>query len=732
MKTRSSYIGFIFSALCLSGCSEDFDPNGNLQPSLSPHYLNVSATQFNKNTAAAFSETIKVESMDTPWKFSSMAEWISLSPLNGTASASVAMNVEENLSASNARTSIFYLESTDPAFDFNRAISVSQAKATPILTIDTETLTFQGIEGQQLVKINANCEWNASSMADWISLEKDLASGILKVSVSTNPTNLERSSNINISYGDSKTIIVKVSQTPTSISVSEASLKYENVASKYIVTIDSEMEWTSSVSESWIQLSPDKGDKGKTEVSIEVAPNTAIAERTGYVNIYTGSNMRLRLTVLQKGIYIETEPSLEFSSISESKTLAIKSNTDWEVFSYPNWLTVSPTAGNGNAEISITSLDNPNTTTRKGEIEIGHTALNLKTLVSVTQTGKSLSTDVTLLEFSDKAGSMNFNIISDAAWTSSKSSDWFAATPESGNGNALVNVSVEENTSVDERTGTIVYNYADRSANVNVHQLAKYMNIDNRAFEFDSKGGSHTIELFTNDNWTVEMEEAAPWLNVSQISGSGDAVITLTAEDNANVTSRSTVIAINTENSQSVRIFVTQKPRYLTVSTESVTFFAKGGTSEVITIDTNGSYDVKGDSSWFTINKGNDNSFTVFATKNSQPDVRRGKITISLTDLVEGSYALEISVIQAGEGESFIIDGYPVDVDWNYYGNDSLSISLKSYSEDKNWDKAFGGLLTVKITGYPAEQDWNPGDPSNSDITITDYNQDKDWTEISE
>lgn len=732
MKTSSAYIYFMLCTLFLYGCNDDFNPNGNLQPSLSPHYLNVSAAQFNNNSAAAFSETIKVESVETPWKFSSTAEWISLSPQSGNSSASVAMNVEENLSAVNARTSIFYLESTDPMFDFNKAISVSQAKATPVLTADAETLTFTGSTGQQSVKITANCEWNASCPADWVSLEKDLSADLLKVSVAANPSDSERTANISITYGESRSISIKVIQSPSSISVSEATLQYENVASKYDVTIESEMEWTSSVSDSWIMLSPDKGNSGKTTVSIEVAPNTSISERVGHVSIYTASNVRLQIKIVQMGIYIETDPTLDFSSVSESKSLTVKSNTDWEVISSPDWLTVAPTSGSGTADITLTSSDNPNTTSRTGEIEIGHVGLGLKAIVSVSQAGKSLSTDVTLLEFTDKAGEMTFNLVSDADWTSSKSSDWFSASPEAGNGNAVVNVAVQENTSVDERTGTIVYKYADKSTNVNVHQMAKYMNIDNRAFEFDSKGGTHTIELFTNDSWTVEMEEEAPWLSLSQTSGAGDAVITLTAEDNASVSDRSTVIAINTANSQSVRIFVTQKARYLTVSTQSVTFFSKGGSSEVITIDTNGTYEISGDASWFTINKGDGDEFTVYATKNSQPDVRRGKITVSLTDLTEGSYSLEISVIQGGEGESFITDGYPVDVDWNYFGNDSLSISIKEYNADKNWDKAFGGLMTVKITGYSSDKNWNPGDPSDSDITVTDYNQDKDWTNISE
>lgn len=731
MKKTLLYISSIILVLGFAGCKDDFDSNGNLEPSLSAHWLKPSQTNFDYYLSSAFSEIFTVESFETPWKFSDVADWITLTPSSGNASASVTLNAQENQNADNARTAIFYLQSNDPDWSYNRAMSVSQAKATPALSVNETYLSFGGSASQQTVNVTANCSWTTSCSDSWVTLSSDVASGKLNISVSANPQSTYRSSTIYISYGSNKSISIRITQSPANITSSAYTLKYENVASKYDVTIDSEADWTCTVSDSWISVKPNNGKAGKTTISIEVAPNSSISSRNGYVAIKTGTTERLQIAIYQKGIYIESDESLTFTSIEESKKLSIRSNTSWTVTSKPNWLTLSKETGEGNGDITVTSSENPNTTSRSGEIVLGQTGLSIQCKVRVTQLGKSLSTDVSLLEFSDKASQMTFNLVSDAAWTSTQTVNWFTTTPTSGRGNATISVAAEENNTTEERTGTINYAFADKTSYVNVHQLAKYMTIDNQSFEFDSKGGSHIIELSTNDEWTAEIEHNVSWLKLSKSSGTGNAVITLTAEDNASVNTRSTTVVINTKYSQSIRILVSQKPRHLSVSTSSILFFANGGTSEIVTIYTDGTFEIKSDASWFTVNKGEGNTFTVYATKNSSDEMRRGKITITLTDLKEGSLALELTVSQAGEGGSFIINGYLEDKDWNYVGGGSLTVTIKGYTSDKNWDESFGGTLTVKVAGYSTDQDWNINDRTSCRVSINTYGADSDWNNAS-
>ena len=726
---RNNIIALIY-ILLFASCEDMYNIFGEeLKPSLSAHYLRPSKTEFGYSWSPnAYEEAFTIESFETPWAFSDVADWLTLTPASGNATTTVNLKANANTDADKDRSAIFYLKSNAPDWNYSRAMSISQAKASPTISISNKSVYFGGASEQQKVTISANCKWSASCSDSWISLSADYTSGILTISVSENHLTSYRNSNIYITYSTSKTTSIKVTQSPASITSSDYTLNYENIASKFEIEIESEIAWTSSVSDSWISVSPSNGNAGKTTVTIEVTPNTTISNRTGYVAIKTGSAERLQISIYQKGIYIEATESLTFKSIVESKTLSIQSNTDWVITGKPNWLSVSKEAGTGNDNITVTSTENHNTTSRSGEIIIGQPGLSIECKVSITQIGKTLSTNVSLLEFSDKASQQNFNITSDANWTSSKSVDWFTHNPISGYGDTTVNVAVEENTSTEERIGTINYSFADKTTFVNIHQLAKYMTIDNKSFDFDSKGGSHTIELSTNDEWTAEVEHQSSWLKLSKTSGTGNATITLTVDDNPSVNVRSTAIIIKTKYSQSVKILVSQKPRYLSISSTNILFFANGGNSEVVTIDTYGTYEIMADASWFTINKGIGNTFAVYATKNSSNDLRQGKITITLTDLKEGSLALELTVMQAGEGGSFILNGFPDDSNWNYIGSGSLLITIKGYTSDQNWDDSFGGSLTVKVSGYSTDSDWNINDSSSGSVSINTYGTDNNWS----
>lgn len=730
MKMNNTlYIGAAALILLASGCSDSFDVDGNLEPSLTGHFLRPSEIMF-ESDASAFTRNFKVDSYTTPWRFSGEFDWFSLTPGSGQSSSEVVMTGEENVSVETGRTAIFYLESTDEGWNYNRAMSVSQEKAMPFLTTDLTMLEFGGSAGSQTINVTSNCKWAADCSETWVTLAGNSGSGHLTVSVSANPTDEYRRGTAYIRYGENMSVAIGILQSPSSISVSDYTLEYDYVASGYDVTIESEAEWSSSASDSWIYVNPSQAGAGRTKVAIEVSANFSTSDRSGNVYIRTGDTERLQIKVHQAGMHLDTTPSrLEYSHSSETKTISISSNMEWEVLTAPNWLTFSKTSGKGNAEISVTASENNNMAARNGEITIGHAGFSMTKTISVTQEGKTFDVDAATLEFTDKCGTLAYSLHSNASWTSAKSADWFAVSPDNGLGDATIGVTAEENLSTEERFGTITYDCAGNQTMVNVHQLAKYLTIDNESFSFGSRGGTHTIELSTNYKWAAYVEHDVEWLKLSATSGEGDAAITLTAGDNASVNVRSTAVVVNPDGYQSIRILVTQMPRYLNVSTQGIQFFDKGGISDDIFIDTDGSYEIIGDSSWFVIERGEGDSFKVVATENKSDRSREGKITISLTDLVEGSLAVELSVMQAAMKGTLITEEYPgTDMDWDNIGRGSLNITIEGYAADKYWD-AHGYPMTVNVTGFSIDRDWNRNDPYNGRTTITLYGVDKDWNE---
>lgn len=730
MNKFITYIASILVVAFFSGCSDDFDVNGNFVPSLTAHYLRASKTTFSHPGPEAFSESFHLESIETPWKFNETPGWINLSPASGQSSASVILNAEENTDAKSGRTAIFYLSSTSPDWKVDQALSVSQGKAEAVLSVESKSVTFGGGGGTASISVNANCEWTVSTNTQWLSATPNLSKGTITITAASNPSDNYRNGSIKINY-ENKALNLEVTQSPSNISSSETSLVFENIASKYTLTINSETDWKAISSADWIEVTPSEGQSGEISVSIEVTPNTSISSRSGFITISTGGNPRCQISVEQKGVYIEADSEMNFSAVRQTSSLSIKSNTDWTITEKPEWISLSKTSGSGNASVEVTCEENPNSTDRSGRIVITGPGLSLSCTVNIRQQAKSLNLGTTLLEFSDKAGSQNFSITSDANWTSTVSANWFEATPDTGSGDAEITVSVQENNTTQERIGNIVYSFLDKNAQVTVHQLAKYLNVDDKAISFNSKGGTHTISISTNDKWSITTSPAANWLKISETSGDGSAEIVLTASDNASVTPRSTILQIETANSQGVSINITQAARYLTVSSQSILFFAKGGTSETVNIETDGTYEITSDASWFVVNKGSNNNFTVTATQNNSPETRKGTIKISLTNLTEGSLSIELTVVQVGEGGSFILTGFTEDFDWNYNNKGSLSLTIMGYTTDKNWDDAYGKTLNVTISGYSPEYNWNIDDKTSGNITNADYTEDLDWNNPS-
>lgn len=704
MKSKAFTIFFI-GLILLSGCSENYD--SNLQPSLDYMFLDLDKSEFVFNTSKEASEEFNVYSEGTGWKFIGAPDWIALSPNFGSHDDLVELKVSENLLADNDRTALFYLKATAVSWDYNVGMSVTQDAADPYFNIDETYLVFSGGFESKTIMIDTNCSWEASCSQEWVSLQPNISENTLTISVESNPSNYYRSGSVSINTNKRLSGTVNIRQSPSEVSSSDATLSFDNEASKYVIEIDSETNWNAVVSDDWIEISPLQGNAGKTQVSIEVAPNNSIYDRNGAVTIKADDNKKLEIRVSQRGIYIRGNDSLSFNSRTSNIKTRIESNTDWEILSHPDWISVSPESGKGDADVEVSVQSNDSENPREGKIVVGKIGIDIEHVITVRQEGQKLSVGESFLEFNAMASERSFMLTSDGPWSSSVNCDWVKVSPETGNGDSTIVVSVEENTTGTERTGTISYNWNDKVSHVNVHQQSKYCNISNDAFTFSSVGGTHTLELKTDDRWTALIDDSPEWITLSESFGEGDATIILTVNDNPSLQTRTAIVTVSPESLPGFKITVIQKPRYLTVSARNILFFGKGGTSELVTVKTDGTYKLSTPDSWIAINEESNNGFRVFVTKNETNSFRTGKIVVALTDLENGSYSIEIPVIQLVEGGTFIVNGYPEDADWNYINKRDISIKIEGFLNDKEWGNNFENQLNFKISEFEEDANWD-------------------------
>lgn len=717
------FLIYILFLLTLTGCSEIYDVNMELYPTLKPRYISVSPTSLTF-VSTSDSKNILVTSTETPWVIDNDIDWISASPERGGSSALISVNAKENTSGDDSRIGIIYLKADVSDWKFEAPISITQAGATPFIELSRSEIELAGSEFTETISVKSNCTWSVNSTSEWITATKKDDSIIISGTI--NETNSYRTATL-VVFKDINEVArisekITVRQAPASINASTESLVFNNSASSVSITINSEANWYISTSNSWIEVSPDEGTPGTSTIIVSVSPNTSTNERTGYIALSIGDCQRIQIPVRQKGIYIESEQTqLSFTANGGIQELSILSNTSWEFSSIPSWITVSTKNGQGDGKVKITALDNPNTASRSDVIHITQKGLDIDLSINVIQSGKTFDINTTVLNFEDKEETQSVNISTDGTWSAKANESWISISPSSATGSSTLSIKVSENPEDSERTGSVTVTMGDKSETIKVIQTGKYFTVSNNLLTYTSKGGSINISITTNDTWTAKIENNPSWLKLSNTNGSGHVDVKVTASDNPSVNSRKATIIFETIHNQSIKVIVSQDARYLNVDTREVLFYSKGGTSESIKVSTDGKFIISCSDSWFNVNQTN-NIFTVSASENPTKDIRIGHITIALTDLQEGSYSLKLTVTQLYNGGSFILNDFKDDTNYDNKSNTSGNITINWFGNDVNYDSTAKIWSKLTISNYKSDTSWDTGVSSGVSITTIGYN----------
>lgn len=735
------FIPFLF---CLVGCEEHINTNNEVVPSLIPRSLNVSEVRITAPSSKAYTTRLSVTSINSAWLFEGFPSWISMEPHYGTSSTTVSANFTANLSADTSRYALFFLRDNMEDWDYKQAITAIQPEAIPYLKLSTNSLNCSGAVCEYRVDVLSNATWRVEESCAWASTE--ISDSALYLNVQVNNTGEYREADIYV-HAASCMDLIHITQAPASAVVEEKALNFSNQATSVKLSITSESAWQATTSASWLQIAPENGPAGTTEITIDATPNTNIAERRGYITFSCNTSAELlTMEIVQEGLYIERDKSvLSFGAKEGSIDLHINSNVAWEITSIPQWATASVRSGNGNASISISVEDNPSIYQRTGTLKIESPGLDLSTTVLLKQEGKTFNIGTTLLEFSDKSSTNTVDITTDGTWEAHCDAEWLTMSPHSASGNSSLAISVTENTGHSDRMATVSVTMSDKTIELAVHQQGKYLSVDNNQIVFPTKGGAKNLHIATNDIWKAMLKENADWLKLSESEGEGLIDMTLSATDNASVNERSDILNIATKHGLNVALPIKQEARRLSVSASDVLFFYRGGTSEVITIQTNGEYRISQVGDWFSVSR-TGNSFTVNASRNETKESREGNITITMTDLTEGNYAVTIPVAQTREGCSFTLSGFGGDDnqdatsgEGNFTGNgfgsddnqDATSgegnITGNGFGADFDWSASAGKAFTVNLIDFVTDSNWNAINNNTFTVTIIGYRDENDW-----
>lgn len=204
-------------SLIFDSCDDQYDIVTGYRPVTLVYYLNPSKTVFEDESCSAHTTSFTITALDdTEWKLSNDNTWFSLSPSSGEGSSTVTISLNENEIVGKKRVGEFYLQSAEKDWEYHRIFRVIQLSASPILSVDCDSLLFTKDASKQEVTVSSNGEWTASASSEWIELGTNYQTGKLSIMVGANRTNKIRHATVVISFLslERKIYITQFSSTP--------------------------------------------------------------------------------------------------------------------------------------------------------------------------------------------------------------------------------------------------------------------------------------------------------------------------------------------------------------------------------------------------------------------------------------------------------------------------------------------------------------------------------------
>ena len=317
--------------------------------------------------------------------------------------------------------------------DFRAFQEVGEAPAQDTPKISPNSLYFGEIGGTQYLSINIPNTWVITENLDWISLnmnngdgnsivgviaaanEGNTRSGIIKVRDVVSGTEYDvYVTQIGTTSTRSFTINPTTIDAPTDGGTYTVTINYENRNGDYVGISGEGVTWTDL---NWL------GDVATTTVTV---PNNTTHSSKVFNITFTSSIGNATLTINQVGLEetLTIDKTMIGSDMNgDSNIVSVDSNVPWYTETSVDWITVSPSSGEGKMDVSIITDKNPTVEDRTGYVYFKSVETNsILATITVTQ-GKLvevISINPSSIVFNAEGGTATFTINSNTSWTISE------------------------------------------------------------------------------------------------------------------------------------------------------------------------------------------------------------------------------------------------------------------------------------------------------------------------
>ena len=410
-------------------------------------------------------------------------------------------------------------------------------------------LDFNNTAGSKSFTLSSDLAWTATTSSTWISVEPEQGSAgdsELTVSVTDNGSADNRNGYVYIQMAGGNGIEIPVSQRGLYIDVQDT-LYFQSTSYSREITLNTNLpSWNVINKPDWVSLSPDNGESGEQPLTLTVEDNPNTTGRNGEITVgNSGLSVTRTIRINQAGkSFGPLESVMTFENTASSATLTITTDGAWTATPANDWITVTPTSGQGNAELTVSVAANDSDNERTGMITVmvGNTAR----YVNVVQQGRYFTIDrPTSASLPSTGGTIELGIATNQTWTATiaDGSTWLALSATQGEGNAHLVVSVTDNPNLNSRTDTIVFTPANgrQGIKLTVTQAGRYLRTSTQNVSFFYKGGTATpVTIDTDGTFRVEKPTEANWLTVNVTNN----LLTFTAGAYDDDGQRSTTVSV--------------------------------------------------------------------------------------------------------------------------------------------------------------------------------------------
>lgn len=651
---ETSVTGDVWFGLGMNGVSK-----------LSPPALSVSETSVSIAPADGSHGYFSIYS-NAKWTLSTSQAWLTPNITTATGNSSITLTATANpLSVPRVASLIIQVSGLSPV-----TVTVTQQAAPAFLTVSPESVSLPSAAGSMaFAAIETNLSWTASSDQSWCTVTPSSGSSttVVTLSVQANGSASSRSATVTVSAPGvpSKTIsITQESAGAPSLSVSPSSVSLSSAASSNAsVSVSSTVTWTASSDQGWLTVGTPSGT-GNATVILTASENSGNTARVAIVT-FSGSGVPSRtVTVTQaRSPYIDVSATSlaidpAHNALFSTQDFTVNSNTHWEISWSGGWFNLSRNQGDGNAGVTVTAEPNTSASERTGYIyfRLGNSSSPVVHTITITQAaGPYLTVTPVTVNIGGAAGSQGtFTISTNTSWNLAFTNGGMTADITSGTGDATVTVTAPENNTgaIRRELVTVLASTTQglfRQTEISQASIAALLDITPASLEIaNAANATATFSIASNRDWAISIDQI--WLNSNVTSGSGNATITLSANENPFDTPQTATVTITGDGGNLVRKITVNQPAsvfILEASVSTINIPADDNYQATFTLTSNIEWGISSNSNWLTVSPATSSgtkTVTITAAGNYTGEQRTARLTVWTPTVAYNRY---IDVVQS-------------------------------------------------------------------------------------